>query len=549
MTGSGFHVEPASLLIGSAGFADLQNWWGTIHAGLAGSLADQAGMAGDDDAGYAFAAKYQPAAQAVADEVGRLYGQLGGIANGLYTMALNYIQTDADVSVDKMKPAELPHGQPDCDTASKRAEVPNVVGRTEGIIEGILAKFWPQGNPAKLRQAAGDWQILAQRLETLGTEGSRIAREVTTKNQSSAVDGFSRTWGQLHSDLCLAREPLINALTTAAQRLAAACQGYAEQIERQREHLEHLAEAAGIAVGVGVALTLVTGGLSDVAAGVGEAAIAGEAAVAVTEFTEAVVAADEIAVLAEVDAILEEAAASLTEITPKLVGPTGAVSEISLPGSTVAAATATAAGITGIEAALTAFSSQAAAAPYAGPIGPAPRDPASPFPPLSPADQAAFRSWMTQMGLAGRTFPANSPDTAPKPSAAEARAYQLRVAGDTEYRLYTSVPDGKGGERGIDADGVRPEDGAAIEAKYVAPTRGNCGSPYRLNNTDQVFQPVYEKVERAQLDEMQRYASALNDPRNKVTHVEIVTNDDKAAAYFEAMRQAQHVRGQTRIIR
>ncbi len=46
---------------------------------------------------------------------------------------------------------------------------------------------------------------------------------------------------------------------------------------------------------------------------------------------------------------------------------------------------------------------------------------------------------------------------------------------------------------------------------------------------------------------MTKYSSAFNDPRNKVNHLELITNDSKAAAYFDAIMAAESVPGRTRI--
>jgi Restriction endonuclease fold toxin 2 len=534
----GFHVEPSSLIVASAGFSDVQAFWDTTHRGLTGSVADMAGMAGDDDAGRAFAGRYQPAAQSVVDAAGRLFGQVGAIANGLYSLALNYIRTDSDndVSVDKLTQTRLPEsGQPECDMSSKSATVPEVIGRTEGAVEEILAKFWPQGNPGKLRQAAEDWHTLATRLETVANEGDRITRQVLAVNRSQGIDGFANTWRQLHGGGSGGTEPLIPAMRTSCRQLETACRTYADRIDKQRDDIRNLAIAAGIVAGGGIALTVVTLGISDVAAGAGEAAIAADAALLVVEFTEATAAASEIAVLAEAEAIVAEAAAALTEITPALASTT-AVPGIALP-----------AVVGGVIGALTTLPGQASAAP-GGPIGPVPREPLSPFPPLTPGEQADFNAWKTRMAADGRTSPAKSPESANNPNMADADAYQRRVAGDTEYSLYTTVPRQGGRQENVNADGVRADDGAAIEAKHVGQKEG-CKSPYRLDNSDGVYQPTYEKIMRDQVWEMHRYASAVDDPRNNVNHLEIITNDDKASAYFDAMMQAEHVRGNTRIVR
>jgi restriction endonuclease fold toxin 2 of polymorphic toxin system len=259
----------------------------------------------------------------VVDAAGRLFGQLGGIANGLYSLALNYIRTDNDMSVDKLTQTRLPEsGQPECDMDSKRATVPEVIGRTEDGVDKVLAAFWPQGNPGKLRQAADDWHTLATRLETVANEGDRIAHQILAVNRSQGIDGFATTWRQLHGDGSGGKEPLIPAMKTSCQRLETACRTYADRIDKQREDIRNLAIAAGIGGGV-----------------------------------------------------------------------------------------------------------------HRGPR---------------------------------RTYlPAKSPKSSRNPNMTEAFAYQRRVAGGTEYNLYTTVPRRGGGQENINADGVRTDDGAAIEAQHV----------------------------------------------------------------------------------
>jgi hypothetical protein len=152
---TGFHVVPTDMVISSAGFTDLQNWAAQIHSGLIGSADAAAGMAGDDTAGHLFAAKYDPAAQSVVDAFGRAVAQLGGIANGLYTMALNYTKTDADIAANLMRPQALPQSSaPQCDQESQHVAIPSAVGHNTSTVSQVIAKFWPQGSPDKLRQAA-----------------------------------------------------------------------------------------------------------------------------------------------------------------------------------------------------------------------------------------------------------------------------------------------------------------------------------------------------------------------------------------------------------
>ncbi|MFB6887736.1 restriction endonuclease fold toxin-2 domain-containing protein [Kitasatospora sp. NPDC056327] len=531
-----FHVKPADMILSSAGFTDLHNTAAQIYRGLVLALDDVAGMAGDDDAGKKFAAKYEPAAQKLVDAMAAAVGQLGGTANGLYTMAVAYIQTDADIAASLMAPQKLPASpSPECDEEVAKAKLHSAVGHNGGgAIHDLLKQFWPQGDPGKLRRAAAAWKNFASLVSRLGVEGDKRVQRVTASSTSSAVTGFAQNWAKMH-DGCATQGPLLNSITNTAFKLGQACEAYAKEVEDLRDTLETLAIAAGIVAGAGIVLTVFTLGGSDLAAAGGEAAIAAEAGTAAVAMAAAVEGSAELAVLAEAAAVVDGAAASL------------------IPVGAGALATATAAVVL-------AGAGDAVAAPAPKPppftvtpgMPPLPHDPTSPFPVLPPQQQAAIRAWMAQMQQDGRTFQANGPHAPkppdkPDPKINARRAYQVRVAGSTEYRLYTDVEDpATGRELGMDADGVRPEDGAAIDAKYIG-QQNSCKSPFRLDNADGVFEFAYENTMEGESKKLEKYASALKDPRNKVNHLELITNDPKASAYFQALMTSQAVTGRVRI--
>jgi uncharacterized protein YukE len=519
------------MLVSSAGFTDLQNWSRQIHLGLIGSCDDAAAMAGDDDAGHAFGATYDRTAIAVVNGLGRAVAQLGGTANGLYGMAMDYIRTDADVAASLMRPYELPSSSdPQCEQDPRQVSLPSAVGHNNWFVRDVIAKFWPQADPGKLRQAARDWQKAAELINSLGSEGDRQVQPVTASCRALAVDAFAANWRHMYVD-CAVTGPLLNTLSTVSHQLAAACGVFAAQVDKLRTHLEHLAEIAGGVAVVGVGLTFFTLGISDAAGAVGEGAIAAEAAAAATAMTAELSASAELAVLAEAAATVDAAAADLIPVT-----------DVSLGAAAYGSASATMA--------LTTMST-----PVPGVIGPIPPDPTSRHQDLTPAEQAEFRAWMARMNADGHTMSVSMPPPVSaktgrptKPQVIDARAYQLRVAGDTEYSLYTTLTNPKtGGQARMNADGVRPQDGAAIDAKYVNQQSG-CSTPYRMSDVSNTPDFLYKQVESDQKWEMQRYASAINDPRNRVNHLEIDTNDPKAAAYFEAMREANRVPGQTRVV-
>ncbi|MFG2527042.1 hypothetical protein [Streptomyces sp. NPDC048516] len=231
---SGFHVDPPKMLVSSAGFTDLQSWASQIHRGLVGSLDDVAGMAGDDETGHSFAGKYDPAAKAFVHALRKGVAQLGGTANGLYTMALNYIRTDADAAAKFMKPQQLPaFSSPQCDEEHRKFDIPTAVGQANWVVREIIAQFWPQGDPEKLRQAAKDWRHVGQLVSRLGTQGDKLIRTVSTSSEAKAVDSCAANWRKMHNGG--ESGPLLNTLSTSAQKLASACDAYAQGIDDLRE--------------------------------------------------------------------------------------------------------------------------------------------------------------------------------------------------------------------------------------------------------------------------------------------------------------------------
>jgi hypothetical protein len=99
--------------------------------------------------------------------------------------------------------------------------------------------------------------------------------------------------------------------------------------------------------------------------------------------------------------------------------------------------------------------------PWRDPISPAPDSGHSPY---TPAQQARFRTWMESLQTAGfgNRRGTSGPDN----------AYQLRTAGYPERELELP-PEARGGSgKGMMADGIRPADGYAVDAKYTRETNG-----------------------------------------------------------------------------
>lgn len=510
----GFAVSAAAIIKASAGFTDIQSWASSIYRGLIGSADTYGGMAGDDSAGLDFARKYDPAADAVINGFGRAVAQLGGTANGLYDTAMTYINAEEDIVSRLHQPYQLPPASnPGCEQSTNTVQVPTAAGHGNWVVNHLISHFWPQGDPGRLKQAAEeDWQRAAKLISDVADYGQDETIKVTAACQGSAIDAFQANW--------IRTQQALTAISHAAAQISSACSVYATAIEQLRAKLEHLAEGAAVVGGVALGLTIFTAGISDAAGAAGEGIIAADAAAAAAEMS----ASAEVAVLAEAAEIVEQAAAAMIP-----------VAETSAAFSGRSAATAT-------------LASYTAPARMPG-VGPIPPDPASEFKDLSLAKQAQFRQWMRLMQDSGRTSLTTMPP-ASKPNVVARRAYQLRVAGDREYALYTAVRDPDTGRPlSMEADGVRAQDGAAIEAKWITkPQQPGCKSPYTLGNVYGRPDFIYENSTADAEFEMVKYQSALRDPRNDVNHVEIDTNDSLAGAYFDSIRRTFQVRGETRIV-
>lgn len=53
---------------------------------------------------------------------------------------------------------------------------------------------WPEADEGRLTTMAADWRGLAAALDTVRTDGNRMAATVTSENRGASVDAFSQYW-------------------------------------------------------------------------------------------------------------------------------------------------------------------------------------------------------------------------------------------------------------------------------------------------------------------------------------------------------------------
>jgi hypothetical protein len=471
-------------------------------------------MAGADPVGTSFGHKYDSAAGSVADGLSRAAQGLGQVGLGLLSMVSNYIAADAAAVVFRSNiplPRQL---QEECQQV--RVALPSAVGENQVNVVSVLAPYWPQGDPARLRVAAHAWQEAAVAIKALTDAANASAIAAYASGSGRALDDFETYWANFHGS-----HGLLDLLSASCSSMSRACSWMAQHIEDLQHLLEGLAVAAGIVAVGAIGLTIFTLGLSDAGGVAVEAGIATDAAGAVgaAEIAEATAAETTtlVAVAAEVDSVAaslpEVAAAAAVTLTPVAVdlavlGP--AFVSVFAPLDVAAATYSPGVGVPG--------------------VGPVPPDPSPAFPLLSPQNQAAATKWMLSLepsGIRGSS-----------PSDPEYQ-YQLRVAGPTEYHMQG------GSAQAVWADGFRPADGAIIESKYVGDSNKTCFTP---NNENDRPQFLYDKILAQQSDEISRYGAVIQDPANQARFVEIETNDPIAGLYFQVQLGLQHVNGKVRLI-
>jgi hypothetical protein len=143
--------------------------------------------------------------------------------------------------------------------------------------------WWPAAEPGKLREAAAAWRTLAGEVESVSAAASTVVVGVAAQNQGGAIDALEAYWGSRW----VGGGGALPAVAEGAGALAEGLERYAGAVEQARARIQELIAAAATAVVIGVALTVLTVGISDVAAGaVAGSLIAAAAGVGIELSTE-----------------------------------------------------------------------------------------------------------------------------------------------------------------------------------------------------------------------------------------------------------------------
>ncbi|WP_030747006.1 restriction endonuclease fold toxin-2 domain-containing protein [Streptomyces sp. NRRL S-31] len=476
-------------------------------------LSEHGGMAGDNDAGRAFAKVYKEAVATVFDKSGFAHQVMANGAGALLKSSEELLKQESEIAAELLGKSPLDMGigaqpsGPDCNPrASHNAQdLPEVVGETSGVDQYLFNERF-LGQPHKLRAVAKTWRQASKILEDAYWDSEAAWRTATLDQAgetASAVEGFFKKFVGKNPPPSEVgeHETLMANLPVACKMLANACDAYADHIETAKRRLPYEETSPLDNLWPWEQPSLGgdghDGGLHELVAGDMRIAALGKIPPALDSSKARV-------------PMPQPDSGGFAPGVPPLLGPL-----IRIPTLVPAAY-------------------RPANGPRVQPISPEiPLDPR--FPLLKPGEQKNFQTWLNSLRTGD--FSGGRP--------AEV-AYQMRVAGYPEYEV--PIPTGHSVNNTLMVDGFRDADGMAIEAKYVNKPNQRC---YRSLDELRVNHESGKKdfLYRSDRDELKKYAAALRDPRNKeMRGVETVTNNQEAVQYWRIMMAAYGVKGHARYV-
>ncbi|WP_233273160.1 WXG100-like domain-containing protein [Streptomyces broussonetiae] len=211
----------------------------------------QKGMAGDDEAGNAFAKVYNSAAATTLDNMGFSSYVMGETGKGLMRNAREFMAREShiasqilgqqiDLTASMGDPAE------DCTESfiGLGQELPGVVGDTAWYDQyapaGVSDRF--RGSPDKLRDVAGSWRQAGKLMVRFLEDAQACAHTADNAHSGEAADAFCKYFGdfvgfaappeQAHES-----ETLVANLAAACTQLAKACDRYADHVEHAKQKI------------------------------------------------------------------------------------------------------------------------------------------------------------------------------------------------------------------------------------------------------------------------------------------------------------------------
>lgn len=266
---TGFAVSVADVASTAAAFGRVHGAASGAAGTAAGALAGSSGMAGDDGPMAAWRSRYDAVARATWSACGAAVGTLHDVAAKLVETGNAYLAADhASTPGAHGLPQSLPAISP---ATPAPAGPPSATGPSGGSAPPAFAEYWPGGDPARLRDAAGAWTALAETLDDAALDADRAFRTLTAHNTGAGFSAMTAFWASRYS-LCGA-DPLFNVSPIGARTLGQVCAALADLIEHTRTTIANVPhDAASDAVPVEL-LGLVPGPPGRVGALLGRAAV------------------------------------------------------------------------------------------------------------------------------------------------------------------------------------------------------------------------------------------------------------------------------------
>jgi Restriction endonuclease fold toxin 2 len=500
----------------------------------------QHGMAGDDDAGRAFAKVYEPAAATTLGKLGFSAYVMGQTGKGLMRTSRELMARESSVAsaiLGKQVDLTPGMGDPGADCSESflglGQELPEVVGETAWYDQyapaGMSDRF--RGSTEKLRDVAGTWHRGAKLMARFLEDAQSCAHTADNAHSGEAADafrhyfqgfvGFAAPPEKTHPD-----EPLVANLVAACTQLAKACDRYADHVEAAKKKIVQ-DRADPFHVDMPWDQPMFGGNGDD------------------GGLLDAVLGDPWIHRLGDVAHALDDSEKRV-KLPPGSDDPPGLpglpLIPVPVPVPVPLALASYKGGLPSIIPA--AYRDPDPSVPHQDPLPPVPGTTRL----LSAAERKAFVTWVNTlrpMGFGGKGTSTTDP----------ANAYQLRTAGYPE-RL---IPLPAGARKGaIAADGMRAADGYMIDAKYVQDTNDECKkNSWRTPDTF-ALEDKYDKNGKKKWskkdilagkdeDELGDYGQAIAH-HEQIRGLEIITNDNDAAAYWQTLMAAQGVKGTTRYV-
>lgn len=212
-------VDPASLDGAGSAVVEIGTSIGQRLSTLVAALSGQTGMAGNDPVGAVMGRAYDTSADALIKAIAAAGNGLTNIGAGVRMSAYNYSAAEAQSDVaGRSQPLAVPPATGKLSVASLPSAVGTGVGAPPGFgwVTKYIGMIWPNGDSARLREAAAAWT--AAGTELLATETS-AAGPLGIVGAQQIPEG--EMIGQAFSASVSAASQIMAAATTVSGRLTA----------------------------------------------------------------------------------------------------------------------------------------------------------------------------------------------------------------------------------------------------------------------------------------------------------------------------------------